>query len=71
MSLMKPCALYFFQFPALTICPGPQYKPNDWGFVEKYLDMLDPAAPENRERFDFIPRGLAEKRFHLNKQFFG
>ena len=54
----------------MTICPGSTLKSHPWGFVEKYLNLLDPGAEENRQLFDFIPRSMVKHRLKNNRRFF-
>ena len=57
-----------FQFPAITICPARVFKADPTGFVEKYLNMLDPAHQENRDLFRFIPEELVNYRIAANRE---
>ena len=58
------------QYPAITICPGAKFTGDSMGFVEKYLNMLDPAAQANRDTYGAIPELLAEHRQQLNEEYF-
>ena len=55
-----------FQFPSVTICPNHGFPSHPWGFLEDYLDILDPQAPEVQEMFKFIPTFLHKKRKMIN-----
>ena len=59
------------KFPTLTVCPGRDLGMGTtagWGFAEALLNALDPADPENRRLFEFIPRNLAARRAKLNRE---
>ena len=50
------------QYPSVTLCPGRGMIGEPFGFIEKFLNMMDPKAPEVQKMFQFIPETIYNDR---------